>query len=286
MTNRAVLSPANLLADNTLLFSVKTDVDVLGGSVNDLTDPQLSSILTAAAADPVQHRVGFTIDLLPPWTNQPMLFGLLGVSGAAASAVGTDAGTILFETYIGAAQVSSESVFPFVFSDSGFLRSFWFFMPSGLGINRVDLVLSSPDNLPWSIGGLYAGRALDIEIAQGWSMSIIDPGSMGRSISHQGYPRPAQHRRDLSATFAPLSFAEAFGDGTPGSVDLQSIIMGMGTTGIGAFFPQTADPATGVPDKIRRHRMGTYGHFTQIPVIHELPGDLWEFGPFTWSELL
>lgn len=138
------------------------------------------------------------------------------------------------------------------------------------------------------VGGVWVGPALvtDLGLEQGWTMSVTDIGDMALSNGGQGFPSIRIRSRALSASFAPVEFAVAFGNPTtPAVMDIQRMHSLVGVSRPCIFIVRCKD-ASGNPSNHVLSRLGIYGHFKQLGQVVDQGGDKFQWSQFEFEELL
>lgn len=125
-----------------------------------------------------------------------------------------------------------------------------------------------------SIGRLWAGPVYRPPngICKEWESTLIDPGEVGKSRGGQGYPRYRQKYRRVRMDLSHITFEQGFGGPSYTDMDLQQLGFRLGTTEPCLVFPRTTD-ATGAADTQAIHRIGIYGHLTELPNIRHRAGN-------------
>lgn len=152
----------------------------------------------------------------------------------------------------------------------------------------IDAGFSAGGTLEVTAGGLWIGPIWSPPdgIEATWSQAVSDPGSMGRSVGNQGYPRRRQRYRSFEGRAIHVPFAWAFGDETDATVlDIQQLLYRIGTTEPIALFPRTQNAAGDVSVHVM-HRLGIYGHMAETGRIEHLGGDLYQWTGARVDELM
>lgn len=203
--------------------------------------------------------------------------------------VGTDTftpgGTTLFDS--GWLSVPS-AIAP---SDLLILPSVWYIRDAPVdGLGSVEISIRCPANIgdiaTFHVGAFWCGPAfVTVDGLQaGWSTRVIDPGEMGISKGQQGFPQVGTRRRELSAAWAPVEFSVAYGP-RPSQWSMIEVQEFIGKTGICVMFPRTQDSTGSASAWVQRH-LGIYGHFAELGQITDQGGNMFTWGPFTFTELL
>ena len=138
------------------------------------------------------------------------------------------------------------------------------------------------------VGGVWAGPALvtDLGLEAGWTINMTDVGDMALSNGGQGFPTIRARSRALSASFAPVEFAVAFGDPTTLAVmDMQRMQSLVGVSRPCIFIVRCKDAAGNLSNHVLS-RLGIYGHFKQLGQIVDQGGDQFKWSQFDFEELL
>lgn len=137
-----------------------------------------------------------------------------------------------------------------------------------------------------SIGRLWAGPLYRPPngICNEWESTLIDPGEMGKSRGGQGYARTRQKYRRTRMSLSHITFEQCFGGPSYTDMDLQQLGFRLGTTEPCLVFPRTT-LTNGDEDTQAIHRIGIYGHLTELPNIRHVRGNHYD-ASLTAEELL
>lgn len=151
---------------------------------------------------------------------------------------------------------------------------------------RVQGKLISGVRKRFTLGRIWAGPVYRPPngICKEWESTLIDPGEVGKSRGGQGYPRYRQKYRRVRMDLSHITFEQCFGGPSYTDMDLQQLGFRLGTTEPCLVFPRTTD-ATGAADTQAIHRIGIYGHLTELPNIRHRAGNYFD-ASLTAEELL
>lgn len=275
--------------DNLTLQSGSVSV----GSLADLRDMRLSKRCTMSA-DSIEggiatvtlywERAGGVTDLV----NVGVL-GLLNYSVSAPGAVitwritlFTSAGTLVYD-----------SIPVFDRPSDDFPQHLWYPLDSNVEVYGARILIDAEwleggGTLTVTGGAMWAGPVWspDEGLDATWTQEVVDPGTVGRSVGGQGYPRARQRYRRWRGKVTHVGIKEAYGDPTTASyLDIQQLLYRIGKTQPIALFPRTKDTAGEVSTHLI-HRLGIYGHLAETGRIDHIGGDFYQWTDAQVDELL
>lgn len=138
----------------------------------------------------------------------------------------------------------------------------------------------------FTLGRIWAGPLYRPPngICNEWESTLIDPGEMGKSRGGQGYARTRQKYRRTRMSLSHITFEQCFGGPSYTDMDLQQLGFRLGTTEPCLVFPRTT-LTNGDEDTQAIHRIGIYGHLTELPNIRHVRGNNYD-ASLTAEELL
>lgn len=151
---------------------------------------------------------------------------------------------------------------------------------------RIRCAATGTDVVFFSVGAFWCGPGASMPdgLESNWSIRWIDTGEMELSVGGQGYATTRPRVRELSGSWAPLSFVHAIGP-RPSVWSAAEIAAFIGTTTPCIFIPRQSD-ADGAASAWVTRKLAIYGYFTDTGSITHLGGNNFSWGPFTFRELL
>lgn len=300
-----VLAYNNLIVDSPLATDIFVNASDGNGFARDeqlgWRSPQLSKPATLTVQSDFSGQVAFDwfVEFNASGPDNFPVFGAVGVESLMPASLGWVISSVEFtalhqgETLEGAPPtkvvagqiVARGGVFP---SGAWWLRGAD--LPGDIVQVRVRVLLSggfSPEPVTLHVGGFFVGTTFEPPkgLVSGWSSSPSDSGVMGKSNGGQGYPGNRVVRRIITGQYAPVPISLAYGDpANPAAMDFQRIMATVSTTGFAAWFPVTE--LSGVQSDHLIHRLGAYGHFTEMGPIRKLAGNRYQPDQWTFEELL
>lgn len=262
---------------------------VTAGSVEALRDSRLSNRVTVSATSDGSGMA--TVEITFTLASGTVPVDLLGLLNYAVSAPGAAYSTVT----VAAAGPSGSYTSNQVWSrpSANFPLHLWAVCDSRVLANVITIAVTAAfggagETLTLTAGALWAGPLWcpPDGIEATWSQAVVDPGTVGRSVGGQGYPRRRQRYRSFEGRAIHLPFAWAFGDQADASImDVQQLLYRIGTTEPIALFPGTKD-ASGALSTHVMHRLGIYGHMTETGRIEHIGGDIYQWTGVRVDELL
>jgi hypothetical protein len=257
------------------------------GALSALQDMRLSKRATLTATRVDAGTVTCSLDYD---TADPVSVRLMGLLNATLSAPNATLIEIVM-THDGGGPVATTPIW--TAPSANFITHLWGLLDEEVQATHVRISVtatfgSGGGTLTVTAGALWAGPvwAPPDGIEATWSMAIVDPGTLGRSVGGQGYPRRRQRYRSFEGRAIHVPFVWAFGDEDDATVlDIQQLLYRIGTTEPIALFPRTLD-AAGVQSTHVIHRLGIYGHMVDPGRIEHLGGDLYQWAGVRVDELM
>lgn len=284
-----------LTVDTSFASGSLTAGTLLSGTLDVLRDPRNSTRCTLqgtrATAGSVRIQLQFSapdVDVGPQ--IKAALVGLMNNTITAPGATSISVGAIVS----GLEGTSTPSISLWTPPSADFPQHMWAFSPDPerTDITRVRIWVeatfgSGGGTLTLTTGGLWVGPALvpadGIDAA--WRMEVVDSGTMARSAGGQGFARTRQRYRQLSGSIRNIGVEWAYGVSGGTNVDLQQLLYRVGTTTPVVVFARTRN-AAGDLDVHTQHRLGIYGHFTDVGSIAHEGGNVFSWTGFRVAELL
>lgn len=269
-----------------------TGQTVTVGTLDSLRDPRLSTRCTIqnSRVDAGAVRIQLLFEM--PEGGQTIEAKLIGLLNNTINATGATGITI--EADVTGTELSVAFGALWNPPTADFPRHMWAFNTTleqdGITSVRVWVEAtfgSGGGTLTLTTGGLWIGPGWvpSDGIEAQWRMDVIDPGQMARSAGGQGFARQRQRYRQLSAKVVNMPVEWAYGVAGGTNIDVQQLLYRIGTTTPVVVFARTND-AAGAQDVHTQHRLGIYGHFTELGSIEHVRGDRYEWTGFRVAELL
>lgn len=270
---------------------------IAAGALTDLADMRLSKRVTINGEAALAF--GNSSIVLHWYVDEAAAaqIDLIGLLNYAVSAP-DDAEAIIIELSVlgvsGDADVENEVLTQWEPPSGDFQRHAWALLPDGVGdgywvtVHVTCTMGATAGAVSLTLGGLWAGPVWSPPdgIDATWSQAINDPGSMGRSVGNQGYPRRRQRYRSFEGRAIHVPFRWAFGDQADSAVlDIQQLLYRIGATEPIVLFPRTRDAAGELSTHIT-HRLGIYGHMAEAGRIEHIGGDLYQWTGVRVDELM
>ena len=267
---------------------------VTAGALSALQDMRLSKRVTIAETVVGVGHAQVIIDWEVPDANASAV-QLIGLLNYAIEATGADDVVVQISVLgvSGTGDIVGQSVTQWSRPSADFPLHLWAMLDAPIAdAYRVTLTIdagfSAGGTLTVTSGALWAGPiwSTPYGIETTWSQQINDPGSMGRSVGNQGYPRRRQRYRSFEGRAVYVPFAYAFGDeADPNLLDIQQLLFRIGKTEAVALFPRTQN-ADGETSAHVMHRLGVYGHMAETGRIEHLGGDKFQWTGARVDELM
>lgn len=291
-----VLAWRNLVLSEAATWDL-ADGTVTAGALTDLADMRLSKRVTIesdealafANASIVLHWYMDTAD-----ASAIDLIGLLNYSLSAPA----DATAAIIELSVlgvgGTVDVVDQVLTQWEPPSGDFQRHAWALLPDGVfdgywvTVQVTCTMGATAGKVTLECGGLWAGPtwSTDDGIEATWSQAIVDPGTMGRSVGGQGYPRRRQRYRSWEGRVIHVPIEHAFGDPDDATVlDIQQLLYRIGKTEPVVLFPRTLD-ASGAVSVHLMHRLCVYGHLAEAGRIEHVGEDKYQWTGARVDELM
>jgi hypothetical protein len=270
---------------------------VTAGALTDLADMRLSKRVTIEGSAALAFA---NSSIVLHWyvdTADASAIDLIGLLNYELSAP-DDASAAIIELSVlgvgGTVDVEDETLTQWERPSGDFQRHSWAILPTGVfdgywvTVQITATMGATAGAVGLTLGGLWAGPkwTLPDGIEATWSQAVVDPGTLGRSVGGQGYPRRRQRYRSFEGRAIHVPFANAFGDeADPNVLDIQQLLYRIGTTEPVALFPRTLD-ASGTQSTHVIHRLGIYGHMVEPGRIEHVGGDLYQWTGVRVDELM
>lgn len=268
-----------------------------GQSLATLKDPRLSTRVTISETRPDAGEASVILQFkktTPPDEVPDLQVGLLGLLNYGVSAPGATSVTMTAVVYHAEGATTIEGIDAWERPSEDFPQHLWALLAADrddvyeVRIQVEAVFGSGGGTVSITAGAFWVGPtwAPPDGIEYSWRTSVVDPGTMGRSVGGQGYARRRQRYRSLEGRAIHVPFAWAFGDPDDATVlDIQQLMYRVGTTDPIVVFARTKD-ATGALSSDVQHRLGIYGHLSDVGGIEHLGGDLYQWGTFRVDELM
>lgn len=272
-------------ADATLSLTAGA---VTVGELSALQDMRLAKRVSCAATSDGSGNA--TIEIEWEKTSGTAKVELMGLLNYAVSAPGAAYVTISLAAVGPGGSYTSNNVWsrPAV----EFPLHMWALCDAAVQAETVTLTITAAfggagEVLTLTAGGLWAGPVWcpPDGIEATWSQTVDDPGTVGRSVGGQGYPRRRPRLRSFEGRAIHVPLAWAFGDPDDATIlDIQQLLYRVGKTDPIVLFPRTQD-AAGERSTHLMHRLGIYGHMRETGRIEHLGGDLYQWTGVAVDEL-